>query len=105
VPAGQASRPGHSRALVGSLQGPVHDGRPSLRVALCVDVSPDSLHATLYAAAVQADGRARVEVVKAWDGKDCTGQLRRELPGLVKRVKPASSAGSLRGRRLLSPLT
>jgi hypothetical protein len=58
------------------------------RVALCVDVSPDSLHATVYAAAVLPDGRARVEVVKAWDGKDCTGQLRRELPGLIKRVKP-----------------
>jgi hypothetical protein len=58
------------------------------RVALCLDVSPDSLHATLYAAAVQTDGRARVEVVAAWDGKDCLGKLRRELPGYVKQVRP-----------------
>src|SRR6185503_16375223 len=36
------------------------------RIALCLDVSPDRLHATLAAAAVLPDDRARVEVVAAW---------------------------------------
>lgn len=58
------------------------------RVALCLDVSPDGLHATLAAAAVLPDGRVRVEVVAAWDGVACTDRLRRDLPGLLARVKP-----------------
>lgn len=58
------------------------------RVALCLDVAPDGLHATLTAAAVLADGRVRVEPVKAWEGAGCTDTLRRELPGLLARVKP-----------------
>ena len=58
------------------------------RVAVCLDVAPDQLHATLAAAAVQPDGRARVEVVKAWDGQGCVDKLRRELPRLLARVKP-----------------
>jgi len=55
------------------------------RVAVCLDVAPDGRHATLVAAAVLADGRARVEVVKAWDN---TERLRRDLPRLLARVKP-----------------
>lgn len=58
------------------------------RVAVCLDVAPDQLHATLVAAAVLADGRARVEVVKAWEGRGCVDKLRRELPRLLARVKP-----------------
>lgn len=58
------------------------------RVALCLDVAPDQLHATLSAAAVLDDGRARVEVVKAWDGQGCTDALRRDLPRLLARVRP-----------------
>jgi hypothetical protein len=58
------------------------------RVALCVDVSMDSLHATLYAAALLEDERVRIEPVAAWDGTDATKQLRAELPDLVKQVKP-----------------
>lgn len=58
------------------------------RVALCLDVAPDGLHATLAAAAVLADGRVRVEVVAAWDGVACTDRLRKDLPGLLGRVKP-----------------
>ena len=58
------------------------------RVALCLDVSLDERHATLCAAAVMDDGRARVEVVKAWDGHGCTVQLAAELPGLVARIRP-----------------
>lgn len=58
------------------------------RVAVCLDVAPDLLHATLTAAAVLPDQRVRVEPVQAWDGPACTDQLRRDLPGLLARVRP-----------------
>lgn len=58
------------------------------RVALCVDVSLDGLHASLVAAAVLDDGRVRVEVVQAWAGPAATADLRRELPALVRKVRP-----------------
>jgi hypothetical protein len=58
------------------------------RIAACVDVSPDGQHATLVAAAVDPAGLVRVEVVKAWHGQYATRALRRELPGLVAKVKP-----------------
>jgi hypothetical protein len=58
------------------------------RVALCLDVSLDGLHATLAAAAVLPDGKTHLEVIKAWSGKGCTQQLRAELPAIVERVKP-----------------
>lgn len=58
------------------------------RVALCVDVSVDELHATLAAAAVMADGRTRVEVLAAWEGLGCTDRMRRDLAGHLTRVRP-----------------
>lgn len=58
------------------------------RVALCVDLAPDQLHATVYAAALLDDGRVRLDVVDAWEGLGCADRLRRALPGLVERVKP-----------------
>jgi hypothetical protein len=58
------------------------------RVALCLDLAPDLRHATLYAAAVVPDGKVRVEVVQAWDGDQCTAQLKRSLPRIVARVRP-----------------
>lgn len=58
------------------------------RVALCLDVSPDRQHATLAAAAVQADGRCRVEVVASWDGVGATQELRRDLGQWVRKVGP-----------------
>lgn len=57
------------------------------RVALCLDVSLDGSHATLAAAAV-LDGRTHVEIVAQWQGHGCTQQLRRELPGLVRKIRP-----------------
>lgn len=60
-------------------------GAVRLRVAVCLDVAPDGQHATLAAAAVLADGRVRVEVVKAWDDTDA---LRRDLARLLARVRP-----------------
>jgi hypothetical protein len=62
----------------------VHRGR----VALCVDVALDGTHACLVAAAVLDDDRVHVEVVDAWEGRDCTLRLRRELPALVEKVAP-----------------
>ena len=64
------------------------------RVALCFDVSLDGQHATVIAAAVQDDGRVRVEPVHAWSGPSCMADLERELPALVAKVKP-SRAGWL----------
>ena len=58
------------------------------RLALCLDVSLDGLHASLVAAAVLDDARVHVEVVEAWSGRDCTQRLRAELPGIVTRVRP-----------------
>jgi hypothetical protein len=57
------------------------------RVALCLDVSLDASHATLMAAAL-IDGKIHTEVVEQWEGFGCTQQLRRELPALVRKIKP-----------------
>lgn len=74
------------------------------RVAMVVDVAPDGQHATLTAAAtvevtaaqladaaaagITPGTKARPEVVKAWDGPDCIGQLRADLPELIRRTRP-----------------
>lgn len=57
------------------------------QVALCLDVALDGSHAGLVAAAV-VDGVTHVEVVQTWVGHGCTQALRRELPGLVGRIRP-----------------
>lgn len=56
-------------------------------LALCLDVSLDGQHATVAAAAT-VDGCTHVEIVAAWNGHDCTQQLRAQLPGLATRIKP-----------------
>jgi hypothetical protein len=56
------------------------------RLAACFDMAPDGKHATLAAAALLADGRPRIEIVKAWASSD---EARAELPELLARVKPA----------------
>jgi hypothetical protein len=61
------------------------------RLALCLDVSLDGLHATLVAAAIvgeEGDERVHVEVVEAWSGRDCTRRLRDELPRLAEKIGP-----------------
>jgi hypothetical protein len=58
------------------------------RVALCLDVSLDGLHASLVAAALDDDGNVRVGVVEQWAGRDCTRRLRAELPTIVEKVSP-----------------
>lgn len=57
------------------------------RVALCLDVSLDELHATLYAAAVDGE-KVRVDAVAAWEGQTAVRQMSEALPGLVERIKP-----------------
>lgn len=59
------------------------------RIALCLDVSPDQLHATLAAAAVLPDGRVRVKIVGSWGpGSHAINELRKALPALDKEFKP-----------------
>lgn len=58
------------------------------RIVLCLDISPDELHATLVAAALDDEGKIRIEPVAAWIGAQATAEVRRDLPGLVNRIKP-----------------
>lgn len=62
--------------------------RLSARGAVCLDVAPDAMHATLAGAQVQDDGKTRVDVIAAWTGPDTTARLRAELPGILDRLKP-----------------
>ena len=57
------------------------------RLAACFDVAPDGRHATLAVAAVQADGRIRVEIPWSWDSSN---GARGELPGWLARIKPVA---------------
>lgn len=79
------------------------------RVALCIDLSPDGLHATVGAAAVLDDGRVRVETVADFTGPRAAVALERGLPALAEVIKPrvigwfpsgpaAAVAAKMRGR-------
>lgn len=57
------------------------------RVAMCLDVSMDELHATLYAAAVDGE-RVRVDVRAAWEGQSAISDMSADLPGIVESAKP-----------------
>lgn len=57
------------------------------KVALCLDVSMSGDRADLVAAAY-LDGVLHLDVVKTWSGPLCTKDLRRDLPGIVEKVKP-----------------
>lgn len=72
-----------SRCLV---PGSLDELRP--RIAVCLDVAPDSQHVSLVAAAVMPDGRVRVEGIASWEGLGCTDKAARALPALLARVKP-----------------
>jgi len=58
------------------------------RVALVLDVGKSGQHATVYAAAVQPDGRVRVGLVEEWTGDGCADQAMRALPAIRVRVRP-----------------
>lgn len=63
-------------------------GEHRRRVALCLEVSLNGDHASLVAAAL-VDGVTHLDVVAKWSGQYATAELRRELPGIVARVRPA----------------
>jgi hypothetical protein len=58
------------------------------RIACVLDISLAQDHAVLIAAAQMLDGKTRLETVHSWSGKGCTKAVRRELPGLLAKVKP-----------------
>lgn len=58
------------------------------RLAACVDVAPDGAHATLAVAAMIDGDRVRVEIVGAWSGPRAIDDMRREAPGLLRRIAP-----------------
>jgi Phage Terminase len=57
------------------------------RVAAVFDVAPDGQHFILVAAAMLADGRPRIEVVKAWA---TTQAVRADLAAVLDQVGPAA---------------
>lgn len=68
--------------------GKFSDDNATGRVAFCLDISFDSQHATLSAAATLSDGRTRVGIIKEWRIKGLALKIRQELPGLVAQYKP-----------------
>lgn len=57
------------------------------RVALCLDVSLDQRHATLMGAA-EVDGIVHLETIGAWHGERCVANVQRDVPGLVRKIRP-----------------
>lgn len=64
------------------------------RLAACVDVSPDMQHATLVVAGLMPDDRIRVEipgvgaVVGAWSGPTAVADMQRQLPAMIRKIRP-----------------
>lgn len=59
------------------------------RIGLVLDVSLDLEHAILIAGAeTEPGGPVRLEVVEAWEGPACIRAVKRELPALVRQVRP-----------------
>jgi len=94
-------------------QAPINLAEHRKQVALCLDVSLDATHATLVAAAY-LDGKTHVEVIKAWNGRYATQEVRRDLPKLIEKIKPrvlgwfpggptAAIAASMQPRRGVDP--
>lgn len=61
-------------------------GQHRRAVAAVLDVSKCTTHATLYAAAKIGD-YVYGDVVKAWQGDDCTQRVRAELPGILATMR------------------
>lgn len=85
------------------------------RLAAVVDVSPDLQHACLVVAGLLPDGRVRVEIpgvgalVGAWSGPGAVKRMQRDLPGMIRKIRPqlfgwlpggpaAAAAASLKDR-------
>jgi len=58
------------------------------RLALCLDVAPDGMHATLTAAAVLDDGKIGLRPVAAWSGIGASEKLMEDLPTWLEELKP-----------------
>lgn len=56
-------------------------------VSLAIDLSPDGLHGSCYAAAV-INGTVHIDPVAEWAGAGTTSAMRRELPMHIKRIRP-----------------
>jgi hypothetical protein len=70
-------------------------GRPAIslaehrdKLALCLDVSRDGQHCTL-AGAVVLDGKTHTGIITGWDS---TAAMRRDLPGIMAKIKPRALA-------------
>jgi hypothetical protein len=57
------------------------------RLAAVVDVSRDQQHAALVVALHDA-GRTRIEAVKSWEGPQALTECLRDLPGLLRAIRP-----------------
>ena len=55
------------------------------RLVMVLDVAPDLQHVVLVAAAVEADGRVRVEAVASWDDVHAAGKA---IGPLIERARP-----------------
>jgi hypothetical protein len=61
---------------------------PRGQLAMVYDVALSGDHATLYAAAMLADDRVRIDVVKEWRGPGCATRGLREVQGIVGALLP-----------------
>lgn len=59
-----------------------------LKLAACVDVSPDQQHITLAVATPLDAGQVRGELVESWDGPDAMARAMAELPAWITRIRP-----------------
>lgn len=84
------------------------------RLALVPELSPDQLSASISVAATLPSGEVMMEVIADWSGKGAPTELRRALPGWIRRIKPrkvgwipngptAAIAASLDAKRLGVP--
>jgi hypothetical protein len=64
------------------------------RLAMVVDVSPDRQRATAVVGGLMADGRVLVEipevdgVVATWTGPTAVAMMQRQLPAIVRKIRP-----------------
>lgn len=71
---------------LGAVPGDLSEVRS--RLALVPELSPDGLSSSISVAAVESDGRVRVEVLAKWSGRFASQELRRALPGMIKKIRP-----------------
>jgi hypothetical protein len=80
--------PAIDAAMWADCLGPVDLAPHRARLAVCIDVSLDGLHATAVAAAVLPDERVAVDVIGAWHGPAAAITMQTELPRLLDPIRP-----------------